>query len=1263
MSFWRFPPLLFGLVGALSGELVITEFLGSNETGIVDEDGEFSDWVEIFNPDGVVYDLGDYALTDEAGDLLGWSFPSGTLIQPGSYRVVFASNKDRLGSELHTNFKLAKEGGVLGLTKGGILVSGFDYPAQTTDQSFGISVGGQIAFFTSPTPGLVNGVGVLAGPVFDEVSPEPVQPFAGALEVMARSRALNGSVSGVKVFYREGFGSEVELAAVELGGGIYSATIPASAFGPGVMTRWRFEVSDSNGLVTTSPAFDDPENAPKYCGTVGADPSIESNLTTLHWFIEDPEAAGMRFDTGDRGAPGALYYRGQFYDNVGFKLHGQSTSTFPKKSYNIDFNKGQKFEWSAEAPRVSDIDLLTNWADKSKIRHAMSYEVMRGAGVAAHFAYTVRVHQNGAFFSTADLVEDADESYLERAGLNPEGVLYKAYDMGLNKDQGDTAEVGMQKKTRKEEDNSDLQSLIDGLDLQGASLENYLYDNIDLPSTINYLATLPVIRNVDLQRKNWYLYRDTGESDEWAMLPWDLDLSQGREFNQVDKYFDNNLLTEDKIFVGGAIRLITLIRSNPKMKEMLMRRMRTLHDRFLQEESTPLEERYFERRLDELLALIDDPTHVKSDAQLDFEKWGSWLSGEGGVQVPYTLNDPDVETMAEAVGRYKSEFLAGRRDEIYERQIVGKGGEIPLPQKELAPGSSEDLVTRQSVSRYLVPTDGSAGLSWTGGSEPFDDASWSSGTAAIGYDLGFGYNDIISTDVRSAMWTKNASLYLRVSFEVADTDALEGLELKMQYDDGFVVYLNGVVVQEVNAPESPSFDSVSNGTHEANAALYDSFDLASSIGLLQNGTNVLAIHGFNQSKNNDDFVMTVQLLGNLPEASEGVNPQLVIEAVEASPASGLQDEEFIKITNPHAKAIDVSDWTLSSAVDHQFKPGTVIPANGSLYVSPRVRAFRARATSPKAGEGLFLQGGYSGHLSNLGETIVMRDDEGVFNADFSYPGDASDAQLYLVISELMYHPEPDGDAEFIELLNTSETTALDLTGIRFTSGVEFDFTGSAVTSLLPGERVLVVRNISAFEAVHGVGLPIAGLFQNDTKLSNSNDLVKLEDALNNTIAEFRYRDDQGWPMAADQGYSLVLVDQDDLEEPTSWRSSAFLGGAPGLGDSRPLPSNLPEGLFDYVLGNDLGLPVIQPSISQESHVIDGVATMLPTLTFTRSLAADGAVLGVELSSDLVTWGEDSRVTLESEMPLGDGRSLVTMVVMPPVDLGASLFYRITATVK
>ena len=282
------------------------------------------------------------------------------------------------------------------------------------------------------------------------------------------------------------------------------------------------------------------------------------------------------------GSRGAVYYNGEFYDNVLFRRHGQSSASFPKKSYNIDFNRTQRFRWNANAPRVADIDLLTNWADKSKVRHVLAYEVMREAGVAAHFAHTVRVQHNGDFFSTADLVEDADETYLKRAGLNRAGALYKVYANSLNKDSGDNATKGVEKKTRRFENNADLQALINGLDLRGEALVNYLYDNIDIPRCVNLLAANSVIRNIDMHRKNWYIYRDTGQSGEWAILPWDLDLSHGRTWNTQNTYFDNRLYTNGFVVSGTRIRLVSHMFANPAIRAMIMRRIRTLTDRFLQ---------------------------------------------------------------------------------------------------------------------------------------------------------------------------------------------------------------------------------------------------------------------------------------------------------------------------------------------------------------------------------------------------------------------------------------------------------------------------------------------------------------------------------------------------------------------------------------------------------------------------------------------------------------------------------------------------------
>ena len=110
--------LVYGLLGALSAsaQLRLTEFMASNTRTLADENGAFEDWVEVQNTSPVSINLFDWALTDSAGNLTKWKFPS-TNLPPGQFLVVFASNKDRRtpGAPLHTNFKLDAAGEYLAL--------------------------------------------------------------------------------------------------------------------------------------------------------------------------------------------------------------------------------------------------------------------------------------------------------------------------------------------------------------------------------------------------------------------------------------------------------------------------------------------------------------------------------------------------------------------------------------------------------------------------------------------------------------------------------------------------------------------------------------------------------------------------------------------------------------------------------------------------------------------------------------------------------------------------------------------------------------------------------------------------------------------------------------------------------------------------------------------------------------------------------------------------------------------------------------------
>jgi len=213
--------------------------------------------------------------------------------------------------------------------------------------------------------------------------------------------------------------------------------------------------------------------------------------------------------------------------------------------------------------------------------------------------------------------------------------------------------------------------------------------------------------------------------------------------------------------------------------------------------------------------------------------------------------------------------------------------------------------------------------------------------------------------------------------------------------------------------------------------------------------------------------------------------------------------------------------------------------------------------------------------------------------------DVSEWRNHLVISEIMYNPPPptgidelaastdNDDFEFIELRNISTTLTLDLTELRFTKGVDFDFVGGAVTSLAPGEYVLVVRNVAAFEARYGTGLPVAGIFVG-TKLSNGGEQVKLSYGAGTAIRDFAYDDRSPWPSEADgDGPSLVLRDPasvPDHSDPANWMASRMSGGTPGAGEPAA------PGTYDEWSGNQFtSLELLDPSVSGPDADPDGDA--------------------------------------------------------------------------
>ena len=140
-----------------TSDLMITEVMAKNKNTITDFDGDYSDYIEIYNPTDEIIYLKNYYLTDKANKSTKWRFPD-IYIEPEEYLVVFASGKDIYDSETrecHTNFKLNDSGEAIALIKtNGIVINKVVYKKLESDEAYSLIDNNYVV--TVGTPGTKN---------------------------------------------------------------------------------------------------------------------------------------------------------------------------------------------------------------------------------------------------------------------------------------------------------------------------------------------------------------------------------------------------------------------------------------------------------------------------------------------------------------------------------------------------------------------------------------------------------------------------------------------------------------------------------------------------------------------------------------------------------------------------------------------------------------------------------------------------------------------------------------------------------------------------------------------------------------------------------------------------------------------------------------------------------------------------------------------------------------------------------------------------
>lgn len=301
----------------------------------------------------------------------------------------------------------------------------------------------------------------------------------------------------------------------------------------------------------------------------------------------------------------------------------------------------------------------------------------------------------------------------------------------------------------------------------------------------------------------------------------------------------------------------------------------------------------------------------------DFRHTNFSLSGSGEY---LALNAPEGSTIQAFSPEYPAQF----EDVSYG---VGTSAAVTA------------ILEQGDPSTWFVPnSDIGSGWQLAG----FDDAAWTAAETGIGYNYGAEIG--AGGNTSDAMWFSNASVYLRVPFDLADPAEISSLALNMRYEDGFVAYLNGVRVAAANAPEEASLNYQSTATAEhpdEDAVVPEAF--AISPASLVAGTNILAIHGLNLSSsgsNSNDFLALPELVAIESDATGSLG--YFLEPTPGginglSPLTGfVEDTKFSHDRGYHSEDFDLEITTATPGATIIYTTDGTEPAvgNGTTYASP-----------------------------------------------------------------------------------------------------------------------------------------------------------------------------------------------------------------------------------------------------------------------------------------------------------------------------------------
>ncbi|WP_207681629.1 CotH kinase family protein [Desulfonema magnum] len=527
------------IISVLSAEVDAADWHHLRISEIMAEDGDYMDWIEIFNSGSQPVLLENLYLSDDPDDPKKWQFPSDLIIQPRGFEVFWADGMD---AGRHTNFKLKQKGENVGIfdPEGGRIDS-VDYGKQTSGVSFGRhpDEGSVWLFFGEPTPGNENNT--KGYPEYDATDTPPCPQFSlqGGFYTGRQLISLSSQLPDAEIRYTLDGSEPARSSSLYTKPIIINSTTVVSArvfdagcFSGPVMTQTYF-IQESHTLPVISIATDPAHLWDDETGIYTEGTNYDSFEGIANYLEDWERPIRLEFYETD-GTPG-------FNMNAGMKIHGGSGRDYLQKSVSV--HARERFGADEIAYKIfpdEDISTFKSFILRNDgccddlrtlFRDAILHRIVKGRMDIDLQAYRPSVvFLNGEYWGILNFREKLNEHYLaSHHGVDPDDVDLLEENSSVV--EGDAKHY------------ENLLNFIETADMTSGESYEYIRTQMEVNEYINYQIAEIFSANSDWPDNNIKYWRPKTPEGKWRWLLYDTDYAfTDYKYDGIEKAYGTQML-------------------------------------------------------------------------------------------------------------------------------------------------------------------------------------------------------------------------------------------------------------------------------------------------------------------------------------------------------------------------------------------------------------------------------------------------------------------------------------------------------------------------------------------------------------------------------------------------------------------------------------------------------------------------------------------------------------------------------------------------